>query len=155
MAPPAVRHQPPGRAVAETTTDRTASPLAIIGLACRFPDADDPAALLDVVLTGRKCFRRLPPGRLDLARYSQPDMATLDATYITRAALLEGWQFDCAAFGIEPGSYTAADLTHWLALETTARAPPAAGLSAGSGLDRDRTGVIIGNTLGGDTSRAN
>ena len=37
----------------------------------------------------------------------------------------------------------------------TARALAAAGLPAGTGLDRDRTGVIIGNTLAGDTSRAN
>src|SRR5260370_23421893 len=81
-------------------------------------------------------------------------MATLDATYRTRAALLEGWQFDCAAFGIEPGSYTAADLTHWLALETTARALAAARLSAGRGLDRHPNGVFIANTPGGDTFRA-
>ncbi len=95
------------------------------------------------------------PGRIDLADYYQPDLATLDATYSTRAALIEGWQFDYAAFGIEPTAYAAADLAHWLALETTARALAAAGLPAGSGLDRDRTGVIIGNTLAGDTSRAN
>ncbi|MGO8960740.1 MAG: SDR family NAD(P)-dependent oxidoreductase [Streptosporangiaceae bacterium] len=137
------------------TAGRPATSLAVVGLACRFPDADDPAALLDVVLTGRRCFRRLPPVRIDLADYYQPDMATLDSTYSTRAALIEGWRFDCAEFGIEPAAFAAADLTHWLALETTARALAAAGVPAGSGLDRDRIGVIIGNTLAGDTSRAN
>ncbi len=141
--------------MADATAGRPATPLAVVGLACRFPDADDPAALLDVVLTGRRCFRRLPPGRVDLADYYQPDMATADATYSTRAAVIEGWRFDHVAFGIEPAAYAAADLAHWLALETTARALAAAGLPAGSGLDRDRTGVIIGNTLAGDTSRAN
>jgi enediyne polyketide synthase len=129
--------------------------LAVVGLACRFPDADDPAALLDLVLTGRRSFRRLPSARIDLADYYQPDLTTSDATYSTRAALLEGWQFDVAAFGIEPAAYFAADKAHWLALETTARALAAAGLPAGTGLDLDRTGVIIGNTLAGDTSRAN
>ena len=141
--------------MADATAGRPATPLAVVGLACRFPDSDDPAALLDVVLTGRRCFRRLPPGRIDLADYYQPDLATADATYSTRAAVIEGWRFDYAAFGIEPAAYAAADLAHWLALETTARALAAAGLPAGSGLDRDRTGVIIGNTLAGDTSRAN
>lgn len=134
---------------------RTTPPLAVVGLACRFPDADDPAALLDVVLTGRRSFRRLPPGRLDLAEYYQADLATTDATYSTRAALIDGWQFECAAFGIDKSSYATADPAHWLALETTARALSAAGLPAGTGLNRDRTGVIIGNTLAGDTSRAN
>ncbi len=108
-----------------------------------------------MVLTGRRSFRRLPPGRIDLADYFQADRTTSDATYSTRAAVIEGWQFERAAFGIEPAAYLAADPARWLALETTARALAAAGLPAGNGLDLDRTGVIIGNTLAGDTSRAN
>ena len=129
--------------------------LAVVGLACRFPDADDPPALLDVVLTGRRAFRRVPPVRLSLADYYRSDPATSDATYSTRAAVIDGWRFDRAAFGVDPTVYYASDPAHWLALETAARALAAAGLPAGAGLDRDRTGVIIGNTLGGDTSRAN
>jgi enediyne polyketide synthase len=135
--------------------ERLTPSLAVVGLACRYPDADDAPELLDVVLTGRRAFRRIPPVRLDLADYYQPDPATSDATYSTRAALIEGWQFDCAAFGVEPAAYAAADPALWLALETTARALAGAGLTGGTGLDRDRTAVIIGNTLGGDTSRAN
>ncbi|MGH3301150.1 MAG: beta-ketoacyl synthase N-terminal-like domain-containing protein, partial [Streptosporangiaceae bacterium] len=133
----------------------TAPSLAVVGLACRFPDADDASGLLDVVLTGRRAFRRVPPGRLNLAEYYRSDPATSDATYSTRAALIEGWQFDRATFGVDPAVYLASDPAHWLALETAARALAAAGLPAGVGLDRDRTGVIIGNTLAGDTSRAN
>ena len=129
--------------------------LAVVGLACRFPDADDPAGLLDVVLTGRRSFRRIPAGRVDLAEYYHPDRAISDATYSTRAALIEDWRFDAAAFGVSADAYQAADPAHWLALETAARALAAAGLPAGTGLDRDRTGVIIGNTLAGEVSRAN
>jgi enediyne polyketide synthase len=139
----------------EARPARTAPALAVIGLACRFPDADDAPDLLDVVLTGRRSFRRIPPVRLDLADYYQPDPATSDATYSTRVAVLEGWQFDCEGLGITPAAYAAADPALWLALETTARALAGAGLTGGNGLNRDRTGVIIGNTLGGDTSRAN
>jgi len=132
-----------------------AQPVAVVGLACRFPDADDPAALLDTALTGRRAFRRLPPARLSLDDYHRPDPATSDATYASRAALIEGWRFDCAAFGVEPAVYAASDPAHWLALETAARALAAAGLPAGAGLNRDRTGVILGNTLAGQVSRAN
>ncbi len=146
----------PGLAVTDPApAERLTPSLAVVGLACRYPDADDAPELLDVVLTGRRTFRRIPPVRLDLADYYQPDPATSDATYSTRAALIEGWQFDCAAFGVEPAAYAAADPALWLALETTARALAGAGLTGGTGLDRDRTAVIIGNTLGGDTSRAN
>jgi enediyne polyketide synthase len=131
-----------------------AQPIAIVGLGCRFPDADDPATLLDLVLTGRRAFRRLPPSRLDLADYYSADRATPDATYSARAALLEGWQFDLAAFGVPSAIYQSADPAQWLALETTARALAAAGFAQGEGLNRSRTGVIIGNTLNGDASRA-
>ena len=132
-----------------------AQPVAVVGLACRFPDSDDPAELLDTALTGRRAFRRLPPVRLSLDDYHRPDPATSDATYANRAALIEGWKFDCAAFGVEPAVYAASDPAHWLALETAARALSAAGLPAGVGLNRDRTGVIMGNTLAGQVSRAN
>jgi enediyne polyketide synthase len=125
-----------------------------VGLACRFPDADDAAALLDVVLTRRQAFRRIPRCRLDLGDYYSEDPAAPDATYSRRAALLEGWQFDRAAFGVPEAVVRAADPAHWLALETAACALAAAGFPGGVGLDGRRTGVVIGNTLGGDGSRA-
>ena len=130
------------------------APIAIIGMGCRFPDADDPAGLLDLVLTGRQAFRRLPPCRVDLADYYSADRAAPDATYSARAAVLEGWRFDTEAFGVPEAVYQATDPAHWLALETTARALAAAGFPLGQGLARSRTGVIVGNTLAGDSSRA-
>ncbi len=138
----------------ETGTSSVSQPVAIVGLACRYPDADDPPALLDLVLTGRRAFRRLPPCRLDLADYYSADPATPDATYSTRAGLIEGWQFDQAAFGVSAADYETADPAQWLALETTARALAAAGFPSGKGLARNRVGVVIGNTLAGDSSRA-
>src|ERR1035437_1212438 len=144
-----------GRTVASAPgTPPARQRLPIVGLACRYPDADDPPALLDLVLTGRRAFRRLPPCRLDLADYYSADPATPDATYSTRAGLIEGWQFDQAAFGVSAAAYEAADPAHWLALETTARALAAAGFPSGKGLARNRVGVVIGNTLAGDISRA-
>ena len=50
--------------------------------------------------------------------------------------------------------YASADPAHWLALETVARALAAAGFPGGRGLARNRVGVVIGNTLTGDVSRA-
>jgi 3-oxoacyl-(acyl-carrier-protein) synthase/NADP-dependent 3-hydroxy acid dehydrogenase YdfG len=129
-------------------------PIAIVGLACRFPDADDPAALLDVVLTGRRAFRRMPQCRLDLGDYYDDDRTAPDATYSSRAALLEGWEFDRAAFGVPERVFQSADPAQWLALETAARALAAAGFPGGAGLDGSRAGVVIGNTLTGDGSRA-
>src|ERR1022692_2083686 len=128
--------------------------IAVVGLACRYPDADDPPALLDLVTAGRRTFRRIPPCRMDLADYYSSNPRTPDATYSTRAALIEGWQLDRDFFGVSESAYVAADPAQWLALETAARALAAAGFAGGAGLPKDRSGVIVGNTLGGDGSRA-
>ena len=141
-----------------TAPGSSATPIAIVGLACRFPDADDPLALFETALAGRRAFRRLPPGRLGAV--PDPDTSreaglpgTASGT-VSRAALLEGWQFDRAAFGVAEHSFLAADPAHWLALETAGRALADAGFPGGQGLARDRAGVIIGNTLTGEVSRA-
>ncbi len=129
-------------------------PIAVVGLACRYPDADDPPALLDLVATGRRAFRRIPPGRLDLADYYSPNPRTPDATYSTRAALIEGWRFEPGIFRVSDAAHRAADPAHWLALETAGRALAAAGFPSGAGLPSDRTGVIIGSPHGSDLARA-
>ena len=126
--------------------------VAVVGLACRFPEADDPPTLLDTILTGRRAFRRVPPSRLDLADLG--DGAGQPAASAPRAGLIEGWQFDRAAFGITESAYLAADPAHWLALETAARALAAAGFPGGAGLDRDRVGVFIGAAPAGRGARA-
>ncbi|HYS41987.1 MAG TPA: type I polyketide synthase, partial [Pseudonocardiaceae bacterium] len=127
-------------------------PIAIVGMACRYPDADDPTGLWETVLERRRAFRRLPEQRLDLTDYWHPDPATPDTTYSTQAAVLTDWQFDRAAFRIPGQVFRATDPAHWLALETASRALADAGHT---GLDPDRVGVVVGNSLTGEVSRAN
>ncbi len=43
--------------------------IAIVGLACRYPDANSPADLWDNVLAQRRAFRRIPDTRLRAADY--------------------------------------------------------------------------------------
>ena len=140
-----------------TAPGSSATPIAIVGLACRFPDADDPLALFESALAGRRAFRRLPPGRLGAVADSHDGRdggRPGSGGSVPRAALIEGWQFDRAGFGIAEHAYLAADPAHWLALETAGRALADAGFPGGQGLARDRAGVIIGNTLTGEVSRA-
>ena len=140
-----------------TAPGSSATPIAIVGLACRFPDADDPLALFESALAGRRAFRRLPPGRLGAvadSRDGRDGARPGSGGSVPRAALIEGWQFDRAGFGIAEHAYLAADPAHWLALETAGRALADAGFPGGQGLARDRAGVIIGNTLTGEVSRA-
>src|SRR5262249_4967347 len=117
-------------------------------------DANSPEALWENAMAQRRAFRRLPPERLRLADYlGTKDGGAPDSTYAMQAALLTDWEFDRVAFRVAGGAYRAADLAAWLALEVAAGALADAGF--GDALPQDTTGVIVGNTLTGEFSRAN
>lgn len=128
--------------------------LAVVGLACEYPDAHGAAELWDNVLAGRRAFRRIPAERLRVEDYFSADRTVPDSMYSTRAAVLEGWDFDRVGHRIAGGTYRVADLAHWLALDVAGRALADAGFPDGEDLPRARTGVVLGNTLTGETSRS-
>lgn len=130
------------------------TPVAIVGLACHYPDASSADELFDNVAAGRRAFRRIPEERLSLADYGSIDAGDVDRTYVTQAATIEGYEFDRLRFRIVRSTYRSADLTHWLALDVAERALRDAGFPDGDGLPRERTGVVLGNTLTGEFSRA-
>ncbi|GAA1011001.1 polyketide synthase [Acrocarpospora pleiomorpha] len=129
--------------------------IAIVGMACRYPDADSPRELWENALAGRRAFRRLPDQRMRQADYWDADPAAPDRFYARNAAVIEGYEFDRMAYKIAGSTYRSTDLTHWLALDTAARALADAGFPGAEGLPRERTGVIVGNTLTGEFARAN
>ncbi|MGD3111382.1 type I polyketide synthase, partial [Streptomyces sp. YGL11-2] len=129
--------------------------IAVVGIACRYPDADSPDQLWQNVLAGRRAFRRLPDERMRLADYHSPDPKAPDRFYSPKAAVIEGFTFDRVKHRVPGSTYRSTDMTHWLALDTADRALEDAGFGGGSGLPRTTTGVVIGNTLGGEFSRAN
>jgi len=130
------------------------APVAIVGLACRYPDADSPAQLWDNVLAQRRAFRRIPPLRLRLQDYEPQRAGAADSTYVKYAALLEGYAFDRVRFRVGAASYRSADLAHWLALDVAAEALADAGFTDGHPNRRHSTGVLLGNSLTGEFSRA-
>jgi enediyne polyketide synthase len=129
--------------------------VAIVGMACRYPDACSPGELWENVLAQRRAFRRIPSERLRLEDYLSPDHRAPDSTYIGEAAVIEGYDFDRTRFRVSGSTFRATDLAHWLALDIAAQALADAGFHEGEGLPRDTTGVILGNTLTGEFSRAN
>ncbi|MFF1378943.1 SDR family NAD(P)-dependent oxidoreductase [Streptomyces sp. NPDC058308] len=128
--------------------------IAIVGMACTFPDAKTPRQLWENVLAGRRAFRRVPDVRLSTADYYAADPAAPDRHYATHAAVIEGWEFDRTKHRVAASVYRSTDIAHWLALDTAAAALEDAGFAEGERLDRARTGVILGNTLTGDMTRA-
>lgn len=128
--------------------------IAIVGLGCRYPDANSPEQLWENILAKRQAFRRLPPERLSLSDYFSPDPNTPDAFYSQEVAVIEGYEFDRIEFRISGPTYRSADLSHWLALDVANQALIDAGFPNGEGLPRETTGVLVGNTLTGEFSRA-
>ncbi|MDL4820297.1 type I polyketide synthase [Actinomadura opuntiae] len=131
------------------------SRIAVIGMACRYPDATSPTELWENALAGRRAFRRLPDVRMRLADYWDADPAAPDRFYARNAAVLEGYAFDRVRHKIAGSTFRSTDLTHWLALDIAERALADAGFPGAEGLPAERTGVVVGNTLTGEFSRAN
>ncbi|HEV2851243.1 MAG TPA: SDR family NAD(P)-dependent oxidoreductase [Thermoanaerobaculia bacterium] len=129
--------------------------IAIVGMACRYPDARTPGELWENVLARRRAFRQVPPERLNLSDYVTGDPTDPDSLYPIEAALLEGWEFDRVRFKVAGRTFRSTDHAHWLALEVAAQALADAGFPDAEGLPRDATGVLLGNTLTGEFSRAN
>jgi enediyne polyketide synthase len=127
--------------------------IAIIGLGCRYPDAKSPRELWENVLARRQSFRRMPDERLPLSEYGDSDKKAPDKTYGKRAAVIDGFDFDWARRRIPKQVFEQTDTTHWLALDVALQAVADAGY-APKDLPRDRTGVIVGNTLTGEQQRS-
>lgn len=129
--------------------------IAVIGMACRYPDAANPQELWENVLARRRAFRRIPDERLRPADYVSDDRSDPDRAYCDKAAVIEGYEFDRVKFKVSGGTYRQVDSAHWLALDVASQALSDAGFQDGARLPKETTGVLLGNTLTGEFSRAN
>jgi enediyne polyketide synthase len=124
-------------------------------MACRYPDAESPEQLWENILAQRRAFRRIPDERLPLQDYYSADRSEPDKTYSAYAALIHEFEFDRMRYRIAGTTFRATDIAQWLALQVASDALADAGYKDGTGVPKDSTGVILGNTLTGEVSRAN
>ncbi len=128
--------------------------IAVVGMACCYPEASSPDELWHNILAQRQSFRRIPQERLRIEDYVSDNPLATDLTYITNAAVIEGYEFDREKFRVMGNTYRSTDLSHWLALDVASRALEDAGFPNAKGLNLKTTGVLVGNTLTGEFSRA-
>jgi len=127
-----------GDSLALATTNE---PIAVIGLGCRFPGADDLDAFWNLLASGSDAVRRVPRERIEAGTYRTHLPA---GSHAHRAGFLDQVdQFDAAFFNIAPVEATHIDPQQRLLLEVGWRALEHAGLPPAN-LAGSQTGVFVG-----------
>jgi acyl transferase domain-containing protein/SAM-dependent methyltransferase/acyl carrier protein/NADP-dependent 3-hydroxy acid dehydrogenase YdfG len=119
-------------------------PIAVIGIACRFPGAPDPASFWDLLQSGRSAFREITPDRWDIDEWYDPDLGNSRKMNARMAGLLERIdEFDPGFFGISPREAAQMDPQQRLGLELAWEALEDAGIKPDA-LRGSRAGVFVG-----------
>lgn len=126
----------PGHAPSRPAAPAAQEPIAVIGLALRFPGAESPEALRELLYEGRDAVGVVPPGRWDGAPGAE--LAPKAGGFLSEVA-----GFDARFFGVAPREALAMDPQQRLLLEVSWEALERANLPA-AGLAGRSVGVYIG-----------
>ncbi|MBT0654028.1 type I polyketide synthase, partial [Geomobilimonas luticola] len=122
------------------------SPLAIIGIGCLFPGAEDQNTYWANIREGIDAVTDIPSTHWRTADYHDPDPKTADHTYGKRGGFLSPFPFNPIEFNIPPNTMEAIDTSQLLGLVATGQALKDAGYGPEKEFDRNRVSVILGVT---------
>ncbi|MCX5583469.1 aminotransferase class I/II-fold pyridoxal phosphate-dependent enzyme [Streptomyces erythrochromogenes] len=124
-------------------------PIAVVGMACRFPGARNLNEYWRLLTAPRPQFSTIPDSRWRSAAFLTGDFRDTSSTYTDTMALLpDVGHFDAAHYGIPPRRAAAMDPQHRLLIDLTREAIQDAGWEA-DGFDREETSVITALTESG------
>ena len=123
-----------------------ATPLAIIGIGCLFPQAEDLNTYWANIREGIDAITDIPPSHWHIADYFDRDPSTPDMTYGRRGGFLSPVPFNPMEFNIPPNILEAIDTSQLLGLVAAGHALKDAGYGPERNYDRNRTSVILGVT---------
>ena len=136
---PAKRSTP----IPQPTFNNINEPIAIIGLSCRFPQADSPQAFWELLRNGVDAITEVPSDRWDVDEFHADEPAAGKVTTRFGGFLDNVDLFDPAFFGISPREAARMDPQQRLLLEVSWEALENAFIPPSS-LAGTRTGVFVG-----------
>jgi acyl transferase domain-containing protein len=120
------------------------NPIAIIGIGCRFPSANNPESFWQLIRRGGHAITEIPAERWPLESYYHPDRTVPGKMNTCWGGFLENIaHFDADFFQISPREAERIDPQHRLLLEVAWEVLENAAIEAKS-LTKSRTGVFIG-----------
>ena len=122
------------------------TPLAIIGIGCLFPKAEDPASYWANIREGVDAITDIPQTHWRMEDYYSSDQKTPDFTYGRRGGFIPPYPFNPMEFNIPPNTLEAIDTSQLLGLVAAGQALKDAGYGADRQYDRNRVSVILGVT---------
>ncbi|KAL8939701.1 MAG: hypothetical protein Q9216_003215 [Gyalolechia sp. 2 TL-2023] len=123
--------------------------IAIVGMSCRFPGADNVEQLWDILEQGRDTYMRIPKDRFEVDTHYDPQGKKTNASHTPYGCFIEKpGLFDPRFFSMSPREATETDPMHRLALVTAYEALEMAGfvLNATPSTQQDRVGTFYGQT---------
>jgi len=124
-------------------------PIAIIGMECRLPGADNAEEFWQNIRNGISSLAPVPKERLDKELYYNPEIGLPDRTYTDLGGVIEYRPIDRNICPFPDGAEKRFDVAHLNLCETAARAVRSAGIDPAH-FPIANTGVFIGNTRCGD-----
>ena len=138
---PDASHIAPATTGSGSRSDGAQEPIAIIGIGCRFPGADGPAAFWRLLSEGTDAVSEVPADRWGAAAFSGPGVTTQATRWAGFLDQVD--QFDAEFFSISPRESARMDPQQRLLLEVAWEAMEDAG-QVPEALEGSRTGVFVG-----------